>query len=184
MVHTAAQGPIADHTATRRRAEKASRAVKASLAMLLSLVVSASGTASAQRAATPEDFLGVTRCEGGRVVTRLREDVRDPLLQAQLHAHEAVHRAQAEAFPTCELFLASITSARRIIDVELPAYCAQWRVAVGQGADAADTRREYGWRIAAQSGAMENRLDILLRFERECVQPPSGAHTLRPPRPR
>jgi hypothetical protein len=41
-------------------------------------------------------------------------------------------------------------------------------MAVAQGADPADTRREYTWRLAAQSGAMENRLDILARFEREC----------------
>lgn len=82
-----------------------------------------------------------------------------------------MHRAQAEAFPTCEAFLAGLTSARRIIEVELPAYCAQWHVAVGQGADATETRREYAWRIAAQSGAMENRLDIVQRFERECRPP-------------
>jgi hypothetical protein len=94
--------------------------------------------------------------------------VRDSLLRAQLDAHEAVHRAQAAAFGTCEAFLASLTSARRIIDVELPAYCAQWRVAVEQGADPAGTRREYAWRIAAQSGAMENRLSVVQRFEREC----------------
>ena len=41
------------------------------------------------------------------------------------------------------------------IEVELPAYCAQWRVAVAQGADPAETRRDYAWRIAAQSGAMK-----------------------------
>ena len=55
-----------------------------------------------------------------------------------------------------------------IIDVELPAYCAQWRVAVGQGVDPIETRREFAWRIAAQSGAMENRLQVVQRFEREC----------------
>jgi hypothetical protein len=143
--------------------------VTAGRAVLLSLAVTAPANASAQRAATSDDFLGLTRCEAGRAVTRLREDVRDSSLQTQLHAHEAVHRAQAEEFPTCEVFLASLTSARRIIDVELPAYCAQWRVAVGQGADPVETRREFGWRIAAQSGAMENRLDIVQRFERECT---------------
>jgi hypothetical protein len=125
-------------------------------------------TAPAQRAARADDFLGLTRCEAGRPVTLLRADVRDSLLRDQLEAHEAVHRAQAEAFGTCEAFLASLTSARRIIDAELPAYCAQWRVAVGQGLDPDVTRRDFGWRIAAQSGAMENRLDIVRRFEREC----------------
>lgn len=153
---------------------RASRcAVTTARAVLLSLAVIAPAGASAQRAATPEDFLGLTRCEAGRAVTRLRADVRDSSLQAQLDAHEAVHRAQAEAFPRCEVFLASLTSARRIIDVELPAYCAQWLVAVGQGADAVETRREFGWRIAAQSGAMENRLDIVRRFERECPTLPA-----------
>lgn len=124
--------------------------------------------ATAQRAAQADDYLGLTRCEAGRAVTFLREDVRDSLLRTQLEAHEAVHRAQAAGFGTCEAFLASLTSARRIIDVELPAYCAQWRVAVEQGAEPAATRREYAWRIAAQSGAMENRLGVVQRFEREC----------------
>jgi len=125
-------------------------------------------TASAQRAARADDFLGLTRCEAGRPVTRLREDVRDTLLRAQLETHEAVHRAQAEASGSCDAFLARIGSARQVIDVELPAYCAQWRVAVAQGAEPSATRLDYAWRIAAQSGAMENRLDILARFEREC----------------
>lgn len=128
--------------------------------------------AAAQRAARADDFLGLTRCEAGQPVTVLREDVRDSLLRAQLEAHEAVHRDQARAFGTCEAFLANLTSARRIIDAELPAYCAQWRVAVGQGMDSAGTRREFAWRIAAQSGAMENRLDVVRRFERECELTP------------
>ena len=122
----------------------------------------------AQRDAVPDDFPGITWCEGGRAISRIRADVRDSLLRAQLEAHEAVHRAQAEAFPTCEAFVQGLTSARRIIDVELPAYCAQWRVAVGQGAPLAETRREFAWRIAAQSGAMENRLQVVQRFEHEC----------------
>ncbi len=126
-----------------------------------------------QRAAVPDDFPGITWCEGGRAISRIRADVRDSLLRAQLEAHEAVHRVQAEAFPTCEAFLRGLTSARRIIDVELPAYCAQWRVAVDQGAPPAETRREFAWRIAAQSGAMENRLQVVQRFEQECELVPS-----------
>ena len=129
----------------------------------------APGQLVAQRAATQDDFLGLTRCESGRAVTRMRPDVRDTLVLAQLEAHEAVHRAQARAFPTCEAFVASIHTARQVVDVELPAYCAQWRVAVAQGSDSAETRREYAWRIAAQSGAMENRLDVLQRFRAECA---------------
>jgi hypothetical protein len=95
--------------------------------------------------------------------------VRDSLVRLQLEAHEAVHRAQAAGFPSCEAFMAGLTTARRIIDVELPAYCAQWRVAVGQGAEPIETRREFAWRIAAQSGAMENRLQVVQRFEQECA---------------
>jgi hypothetical protein len=122
----------------------------------------------AQRPATVDDFLGITRCEAGRAVSTVRTDVQDSLTVAQLEAHEAIHRAQAARYPTCEAFLASVRTARDVIDVELPAYCAQWRVAVAQGSDSSATRREYAWRIAAQSGAMENRLDVLQRFAREC----------------
>jgi hypothetical protein len=129
---------------------------------------------SAQRAAVADDFAGITRCDRGRAITRIRADVRDTLIRAQLEAHEAVHRSQAAEFSTCDAFIAELTSARRIIDVELPAYCAQWRVAVGQGAEPAETRREFAWRIAAQSGAMENRLQVVQRFERECDLPPQS----------
>jgi hypothetical protein len=70
---------------------------------------------------------------------------------------------------SCETFLAGLTSARRVIDAELPAYCAQWRVAVAQGGDPVELRRDFAWRIAAQSGAMENRLQVVQRFEQECA---------------
>ena len=124
--------------------------------------------AAAQRAAAPDDVLGVTRCEGGAAVTKLRSDVRDTMLVAEIEAHESVHRRQATAYESCEAFLATLTSARHIIEAELPAYCAQWKVAVAGGADSAVTRREFAWRIAAQSGAMENRLQITQRLEQEC----------------
>ena len=141
-------------------------------AVLVTLLALGPTPASAQRAAVADDFLGLTRCEGGRAVTTVRADVRDPALLEQVEAHEAVHRAQAAAFPSCEAFVASLGSARRIIDVELPAYCAQWRVAVRQGGDPAALRREFGWRMAAQSGAMENRLQSVLRLEEECPLAP------------
>jgi len=126
------------------------------------------GAATAQREARQDDFLGLTRCEGGAAVTNLRSDVRDSMLVAEIEAHESVHREQAAGHESCNAFIASLTSARRIIDAELPAYCAQWEVAVARGADSAITRREFAWRIAAQSGAMENRLQIAQRFELEC----------------
>lgn len=124
--------------------------------------------AEAQRDARPDDFLALTRCEAGLPVTTLRPDVRDSSLVVEIEAHEAVHRRQAAAYETCDAFLSTLTSARRIVDAELPAYCAQWKVAVARGADSATTRREFAWRIAAQSGAMENRLQIARRFEEEC----------------
>ena len=124
--------------------------------------------APAQREARQDDFLGLTRCEAGAAVTALRPDVRDSLTIAEVGAHEAVHREQAAAHGNCEAFLATLTTARRIIDAELPAYCAQWRLVVARGADSAVTRREFAWRIAAQSGAMENRLQVAQRFEQEC----------------
>jgi hypothetical protein len=136
------------------------------LALAIHLVLPAAVTA--QRAATPDDFLGLTRCEAGVAVTSLRPDVRDSMTIAEIEAHEAVHREQAAAHQSCEAFLATLTSARRIIDAELPAYCAQWKLVVARGADSAGTRREFAWRIAAQSGAMENRLQITQRFEEEC----------------
>lgn len=137
------------------------------------LLVLVAGQSHAQRAATPDDFPGLTWCDGGQPVSRIRPDVRDTLLLAQLEAHEAVHREQAMAYASCESFLAGLITARRVIDVELPAYCAQWRVAVAQGADPVETRRDFSWRIAAQSGAMENRLQVIQRFEAECPAPPT-----------
>jgi hypothetical protein len=128
----------------------------------------AAGPARAQRSARVDDFLGVTRCDSGQVVTEIRDDVRRSDLRAEIEAHEAVHRQQAAAFGGCEAFLASLTTARRIIESELPAYCAQWKLAVARGADSAATRLDYAWRISAQSGAMENRLDIARRFRDEC----------------
>jgi hypothetical protein len=138
------------------------------LSIAIALCLLLPGVAAAQRDATPDDFLAVTRCEAGRTVTNLRSDVRDSALVAEIEAHEAVHRDQAAVHESCDAFLATLTSARRIIDAELPAYCAQWRLAVARGADSAITRREFAWRIAAQSGAMENRLQIAQRFEEEC----------------
>ena len=138
------------------------------VALTMGAVTLATAPARAQRSARVEDFLGVTRCDSGQAVTDIREDVRRSELRAEVEAHEAVHRQQAAAYGGCEAFLASLTTARRIIESELPAYCAQWRVAVALGADSAATRLDYAWRISAQSGAMENRLDIVRRFRDEC----------------
>jgi hypothetical protein len=135
------------------------------LGCLLTLSASA---ARAQRPAAAEDFLGLTKCDNGVAVSLIRKDVDDSILLAEVEAHEAVHRLQATRFPSCEAFVASLSTARSVIDAEIPAYCAQWRIAVGHGALADTTRREYAWRIAAQSGAMENRLQIAQRLAEEC----------------
>jgi len=136
--------------------------------LLLALVLLTPRDLAAQRDARPDDFLALTTCEAGTPITTFRPDVRDSLLLGEVEAHEAVHRAQAAAHGSCDAFLATLTSARRIIDAELPAYCAQWKVVVARGADSASVRREFAWRIAAQSGAMENRLQVVQRFEAEC----------------
>ena len=143
-------------------------ALRRLVALTVGAVTLATAPARAQRSARVEDFLGVTRCDSGQAVTEIREDVRRSDLHAEVEAHEAVHRQQAAAYGGCEAFLASLTTARRIIESELPAYCAQWKVAVALGADSAATRLDYAWRISAQSGAMENRLDIVRRFRDEC----------------
>jgi len=143
-------------------------ALRRLVALTVGAVTLATTPARAQRSARVEDFLGVTRCDSGQAVTEIREDVRRSDLRAEVEAHEAVHRQQAAAYGGCEAFLASLTTARRIIASELPAYCAQWKVAVALGADSAATRLDYAWRISAQSGAMENRLDIVRRFRDEC----------------
>ena len=135
---------------------------------MLALALLAPPDLSAQREARSDDFLALTTCEAGAPITTFRSDVRDSLLVVEIEAHEAVHREQAAAHGSCDAFLATLTSARRIIDAELPAYCAQWKVVVARGADSATTRREFAWRIAAQSGAMENRLQVAQRFEAEC----------------
>lgn len=143
-------------------------ALRRLVALTAGAVTLATAPARAQRSARVQDFLGVTRCDSGQAVTEIREDVRRSDLRAEVEAHEAVHRQQATAYGGCEAFLASLTTARRIIESELPAYCAQWKVAVALGADSAATRLDYAWRISAQSGAMENRLDIVRRFRDEC----------------
>lgn len=150
-----------------------------SAVLILTLLPLLAARLDAQRPATPDDFPGLTFCEDDKPATRLRPDITDSLLLAQLRAHEAVHRAQASAFGSCDKFLASLTSARRIVEVELPAYCAQWRVAVSQGQDSVSSRRDFAWRLAAQSGAMENRLQVTQRMELECPLVPDSTDATR-----
>ena len=60
-----------------------------------------------------------------------------------------------------------VGNAREEVHAPVPRHRLQC-LAVARGADSAITRREFAWRIAAQSGAMENRLQIAQRFEEEC----------------
>jgi hypothetical protein len=133
------------------------------------------GSASAQTAARtgppvaiPDGFLGYTFCRNGLPETWIRADIVGTPEAEEVMAHEAVHRAQASAAPSCEAFIAGLGSARRVIETEIPAYCAQWQVVRARGADRETTLREYALRISAQSGAMENRLDVLQRLRAAC----------------
>jgi hypothetical protein len=118
---------------------------------------------------TPTGFVGYTFCRNGLAESWVRADLVGSPQMEEILAHEAVHRQQAAQFPTCEAWLATLSSAKRVIEVELPAYCAQRAVGVSHGEDGDQLLREYALRIAAQSGAMENRLDILQIFKAQCT---------------
>lgn len=120
--------------------------------------------------ATPTGFYGYTFCRNGLAESWVRADKIGTTELEELLAHEAVHREQAARFPVCEDWLKSVTSAKRIIEAEIPAYCAQLKVAVAQGGNREALTRDYAFRIAAQSGAMENRMDIRQMFARDCTE--------------
>jgi hypothetical protein len=116
----------------------------------------------------PRGYLGYTFCRDGVAETWLRADLVGTPQAEDVLAHEAVHRQQAAAAPSCEAFFDGLTSARHVIEVEMPAYCAELAVAVRRGADRATTLEDYALRISAQAGAMENRLDVLTRLRQAC----------------
>jgi hypothetical protein len=116
----------------------------------------------------PRGYLGYTFCRDGLPETWLRADLVGTPQAAEVLAHEAVHRRQAAEAGGCDAFFASLTSARRVIEVEIPAYCEELSVAVARGADREAMLRDYALRISAQSGAMENRLDVLTRLTSAC----------------
>jgi hypothetical protein len=120
----------------------------------------------------PAGYLGYTFCRNGVAETWLRADLVGTDRAAEVLAHETVHRRQAGAAPSCEAFFSALTSARRVIDVEIPAYCAELAVAVARGADRDAMLRDYALRISAQSGAMENRLDVLTALRHRCEGSP------------
>lgn len=117
---------------------------------------------------TPTGFVGYTFCRNGLAESWVRTDVLGTPQLEEVLAHEAVHRQQAAQFPTCEEWLGSLKSAKRIIEVELPAYCVQLAIAIRHGGERTALLRDYALRIAAQSGAMENRLDIFQMLDRDC----------------
>src|SRR6266508_647665 len=118
----------------------------------------------------PRGYLGYTFCRDGLAETWLRADVVGTLQAAEVLAHEAVHRRQAAEATSCEAFFAGLTSARRVIEVEIRAYCEELSVATARGADRGAMRRDYALRISAPSGAMENRLDVLTRLREACAK--------------
>ena len=116
----------------------------------------------------PHGFLGYTFCRNGLAESWVRADIVGTVQAEEVLAHEGVHREQAAAFPSCEAWQASLVSARRVIEMEIPAYCAQYRLVVARGADPDSLRLEYALRIAAQAGAIENRLDVREMFRERC----------------
>lgn len=116
----------------------------------------------------PHGFLGYTFCRNGMAESWIRADVAGTPVGEEVLAHEAVHREQARGFPTCEAWQQSLVSAKRVIDAEIPAYCAQFRLLTARGMDADSLRLEYALRIAAQAGAIENRLDVRGLFRDRC----------------
>ncbi len=121
-----------------------------------------------REAPIPPGYVGYTFCRNGLAETWLRADLVGTPQAAEVLAHEAVHRRQAGEAVTCEAFFGSLTSARRVIEVEIPAYCEELTVAVARGAARDAMLRDYALRISAQSGAMENRLDVLTMLRRAC----------------
>ena len=83
-------------------------------------------------------------------------------------APSTIETSQASQAPSCEAFYSTLRSARRVIEVEIPAYCAELKVAVAHGEDRGALLRDYALRISAQSGAMENRLDVLTVLRQRC----------------
>lgn len=117
----------------------------------------------------PAGYLGYTFCRNGIAETWLRADLVGTAQAAEVLAHEAVHRRQAAEAVSCEAFFGSLTSARRVIEMEIPAYCEELDVAVARGAERGAMLRDYALRISAQSGAMENRLDVLTMLRARCA---------------
>jgi hypothetical protein len=116
----------------------------------------------------PHGFLGYTFCRSGLAESWVRADVVGTPQADEVLAHESVHREQAATFPDCEAWQASLVSAKRVIEMEIPAYCAQYRIVLARGADPDSLRLEYALRIAAQAGAIENRLDVRGMFRERC----------------
>jgi hypothetical protein len=116
----------------------------------------------------PHGFLGYTFCRNGLAESWVRADIVGTAQAEEVLAHEGVHRQQAAGFSSCEAWQASLVSAKRVIEMEIPAYCAQYRIVVARGADPDSLRLEYSLRIAAQAGAIENRLDVRGMFREQC----------------
>jgi hypothetical protein len=156
---------------------EAGRVRRLALLLVAALVVPTALSAQAARAdaqsaqpvpVVPHGFLGYTFCRSGLAESWVRADIVGTAQAEEVLAHEGVHREQAATFPSCEAWQASLVSAKRVIEMEIPAYCAQFRIVLARGADPDSLRLEYALRIAAQAGAIENRLDVRGMFKERC----------------
>jgi hypothetical protein len=82
----------------------------------------------------PAGYLGLTQCGAdGQAESWIKVGL-EPLHAAEVDAHEAMHRAQAARYPTCEAYQAAYrASLRTQIETEAEAYCAGFAVRVAAG---------------------------------------------------
>lgn len=125
----------------------------------------------AQQPWMPEGQYAVTFCRNGRAESWILASAASSVHREALLAHEAVHREQAAQFPTCEAFYASITTPERLIDVEIPAYCAQLGIEVAHGAALAATAREMMRRLAALAQQPSRARELEARLVKACPLP-------------
>ncbi|HTO74003.1 MAG TPA: hypothetical protein VMJ30_09290 [Gemmatimonadales bacterium] len=122
----------------------------------------------AQQPWLPEGVAAITFCRNGKAESWISAEAAETVHREALLAHEAVHRQQAAAYPSCEEFYASITSPDRLIAVEVPAYCAQWEVERANGGRADLILPAMAERLAADGGIPERMSEILRRLRRRC----------------
>lgn len=138
--------------------------------LLLALVVliPRAELAAQQQPWMPEGQYAVTFCRDGKAESWILASAAAGVHREALLAHEAVHRRQAERYTTCEEFYATITSPDRLIEVELPAYCAQLRIELRQGADSVSTAAEMALRLAVEVRQKHRARELQSRLLKDC----------------